>query len=98
MLFRFTTLFIAAAALYAQQPPAPQSSESRTASTSATAKPQDTEVWGPLPEVVTPGADCNAPAIKQDDRAGGNESGRVGVSSRPVAGQMDRCQEHSHRK
>ena len=26
------------------------------------------------------------------------ESGRVGVSSRPVAGQMDRCQGHSHRK
>jgi hypothetical protein len=61
MLLPFTTLVIAAAALYAQQPAQPQSGQSQTASTSAMAKPQDTEVWEPVPKVVTPGADRNAP-------------------------------------
>src|SRR6185437_2673070 len=44
------------ASLCGQQSAAPQSS----ASQSATAKPEDTEVWRPVPKVVTPGADCNA--------------------------------------
>src|SRR6185437_14515607 len=42
--------------LCGQQSTAPQSS----ASQSATAKPEDTEVWQPVPKVVDPGADCNA--------------------------------------
>jgi hypothetical protein len=36
--------------LFAQQTPTPQK-----------AKPEDTEVWQPVPEVVTPGATCGAP-------------------------------------
>jgi hypothetical protein len=42
-------LFIAAG-LYAQEP-----------SGTSTAKPEDTEIWTPVPKVVTPGAECNAP-------------------------------------
>ena len=41
--------------LFAQQPSARQ-----TAPT-AGPKPEDTEVWQPVPKVVTPGADCGAP-------------------------------------
>jgi hypothetical protein len=45
-----------AASVYAQQPGAPQTSTTQTAK----AKPEDTELWQPVPKVVTPGADCNA--------------------------------------
>jgi hypothetical protein len=47
------SLLFLGAALYAQQSTIPQSG--------ATPKPQDTEVWEPVPKLVTPGADCNAP-------------------------------------
>jgi hypothetical protein len=43
-----TTLLAAASPLFAQQ-------------SSTKAKPEDTEVWSPVPKVVTPGATCNAP-------------------------------------
>jgi hypothetical protein len=43
----FATLFAVVAPLSAQQPPAP--------------KPQDTEVWEPVPKIVTPGATDAAP-------------------------------------
>ncbi len=46
----FTTLAVMAAPLFAQQPPASQ-----------TARPEDTEVWEPVPKVVTPGANNTAP-------------------------------------
>ena len=36
-------------------------SQSQTGSMSAKPKPEETEVWQPVPKVVTPGADCNAP-------------------------------------
>jgi hypothetical protein len=42
--------------LCGQQSGAPQSS----ATQAAKAKPEDTELWQPVPKVVTPGADCNA--------------------------------------
>jgi 3-keto-disaccharide hydrolase len=42
--------------LYAQQSSAPQSSATQATS----AKPEDTELWQPVPKVVTPGADCDA--------------------------------------
>lgn len=42
-----TLLTLMGTALYAQTPAAP--------------KPQDTELWQPVPPVVTPGPDCNAP-------------------------------------
>jgi Domain of Unknown Function (DUF1080) len=41
-------LIAASAPLWAQQPP-------------TTAKPEDTEVWEPVPKVVTPGPTCGAP-------------------------------------
>lgn len=42
--------------LYAQQAGAPQLSAAQAAP-----KPEDTELWQPVPKVVTPAADCNAP-------------------------------------
>lgn len=45
-----------ATGLYGQQSGAPQSGGNQV----ATAKPEDTELWQPVPKVVTPGADCNA--------------------------------------
>ena len=50
----FTTLAVVAAPLFAQQQAASQSA-------GATARPEDTEVWGPVPKVVTPGANNTAP-------------------------------------
>src|SRR5438067_13593381 len=52
---QFTMAAVIGTALYAQQPLASQTS------TAAAPKPEDTEVWQPVPKVVTPGADCNAP-------------------------------------
>src|ERR1700704_1518986 len=47
--------------LSAQQPAAaPQGSE-RQAPSAPAAKPEDTEVWEPVPKVVTPGANNTAP-------------------------------------
>jgi hypothetical protein len=46
--FAFATLIAAAFIVYAQQPP-------------AAPKPQDTEVWEPVPKIVTPGATDAAP-------------------------------------
>jgi len=43
---------------YVQQSAA-QSQDAR--STSAKPKPEDTEIWEPVPKVVTPGAECGAP-------------------------------------
>ena len=43
----FTVLILMNSPLFAQKPSA--------------AKPQDTEVWDPVPKVVTPGANCTAP-------------------------------------
>lgn len=38
-----------------------QATASAQASTQATSKPEDTEIWEPVPAVVTPGAICSAP-------------------------------------
>lgn len=38
-----------------------QATASAQASTQATSKPEDTEIWEPVPAVVTPGATCAAP-------------------------------------
>jgi hypothetical protein len=40
----------------AQQPTAPQGGEQQSASKPVAPKPEDTEVWEPVPKVVTPGA------------------------------------------
>jgi hypothetical protein len=39
----------------------PAAAAALQASTSTTPKPEDTEVWEPVPKVVTPGASCTAP-------------------------------------
>ena len=49
-----------AACLLAQSPANTQSAPAQTTSTPAP-KPEETEVWEPVPAVVTPGATCTAP-------------------------------------
>jgi hypothetical protein len=51
----FATLLALVSSVSAQQPATPQTAPS------ATAKPEDTEVWEPVPKVVTPGATNTAP-------------------------------------
>src|ERR1051326_5522744 len=46
------------ASVYAQQPAASQSGEARLA---AKPKPEETELWQPVPAIVTPGAECTSP-------------------------------------
>jgi hypothetical protein len=54
--FLVISVFITTTSVYAQQSGASQSSAG-----SAASRPEDTELWQPLPKVVTPGAHCNAP-------------------------------------
>jgi hypothetical protein len=53
--FVVISLCFVVTSVYAQQAGAPQSTAAQPAS-----KPEDTELWQPVPQVVTPGADCNA--------------------------------------
>jgi len=57
--FAFVILVIVGAAFLMKQPTSAQ--ESGPPSSSVGPKPEDTEVWSPVPKVVTPAADCNAP-------------------------------------
>jgi hypothetical protein len=58
----FATLLAIGAPFSAQQPAAtPQGAERQAAPAPAAAKPEDTEVWEPVPKVVTPGANNMAP-------------------------------------
>ena len=63
----FATLIAATVPLLAQSPASPQSTQAQgaaapsQAAASAAPKPADTEIWEPIPKVVTPGADCGAP-------------------------------------
>ena len=63
----FAALIAVAAPLLAQSPASPQTAQAQGAATSSQAatstapKPQDTEIWEPIPKVVTPGANCTAP-------------------------------------
>jgi hypothetical protein len=63
----FPALIAVAIPLLAQTPASPQGSQAQEAAalsqatTSAAPKPADTEVWEPIPKVVTPGANCMAP-------------------------------------
>jgi hypothetical protein len=61
MLLALTTLVIVGCELYAQETPAPQGGDRQTLAAPTAAKPEDTELWEPLPKVVTPAADGNAP-------------------------------------
>ncbi len=54
-------LFIVSSVVWAQQPSVPQSAGRQITSAHAAPKPEDTEAWQPVPKIVTPGADCNAP-------------------------------------
>jgi hypothetical protein len=50
----FASLVAMATPFHAQQP-------STTADTQAKPKPEDTEIWQPVPKVVTPASECSAP-------------------------------------
>jgi hypothetical protein len=62
-LFAFATLAAMSIPLAAQQPaPAPQrADQAEAAAKQGAAKPEDTEVWEPVPKAVTPGANNTAP-------------------------------------
>src|SRR5258708_12546697 len=61
-LFAYVTLVAMGAPLCAHQPAAaPQGAERQADPARAAAKPQDTEVWEPVPNVVAPGANNTAP-------------------------------------
>jgi len=60
-IFFVTSLLVIGASRYAQQSGAPQAGVGQSASTPAAPKPEDTEMWEPVPKVVTPGVDCKAP-------------------------------------
>src|ERR1700736_4010023 len=61
-LLAFAILIAMDVPLFAQQPPpATQGSERQAAPAPAAARPEDTEVWQPVPNVVTPGATNTAP-------------------------------------
>jgi hypothetical protein len=54
--------FAASIPVFAQAPAAPQGAAAPAqATTPAAPKPEETEVWEPVPKVVTPGAACGAP-------------------------------------
>jgi 3-keto-disaccharide hydrolase len=58
----FAALIAAATPLLAQSVASPQGAAAPSqASAPAAPKPEDTEVWEPVPKVVTPGATCSAP-------------------------------------
>ena len=62
--FRFlyvVTVFIVTGAVCAQQPSIPQGIGRQADPAQATPKPEETELWQPVPKVVTAGADCYAP-------------------------------------
>jgi hypothetical protein len=56
----FAAVIAVTAPISAQQPPAQPGTEQQASTAPAAPKPQDTEVWAPVPKVVTPG-DNNAP-------------------------------------
>jgi hypothetical protein len=62
-----TALMLVSAPLVAQSPASPQQTQTQRNATASQAampaapKPEDTEIWEPVPSVVTPGADCSAP-------------------------------------
>jgi hypothetical protein len=54
-------MVLLAAALPAQPSSAPQNRQAHESSTSRNPKPEETELWRPVPRVVTSGTDCGAP-------------------------------------
>jgi Domain of Unknown Function (DUF1080) len=60
-LLAFTTLVMISGIVCAQQAPMPQNAGVQTTPAYTAPKPEETELWQPVPKVVTPGADCNAP-------------------------------------
>jgi Domain of Unknown Function (DUF1080) len=65
--FVFTALVAAAAPLLAKSPATSRPAQAQTAgspaqtTTPAKPKPEETEIWDPIPKVVTPGDSCTAP-------------------------------------
>jgi hypothetical protein len=61
MVLLFATLIAVTAPGLTQQPTAPQSVEQQSTAKPVAPKPQDTEVWEPVPKIVTPGSTDAAP-------------------------------------
>jgi hypothetical protein len=57
----FATLIAITAPALTQQPVAPKGTEQKATTNPAAPKPQDTEVWEPVPKIVTPGSTNAAP-------------------------------------
>jgi len=56
----FAILVMVGLTFFVQPPVSAQTSGAQSRSISVSEKPENTEVWKPVPGVVTPGADCNA--------------------------------------
>jgi hypothetical protein len=61
LLLALITLVIVGCALHAQATPDPQSGERQAGPSLTVQKPEDTELWQPVPKVVKPAAEDNAP-------------------------------------
>jgi hypothetical protein len=61
LLLALITLVIVGCALHAQATPDPQSGERQAGPSPTVQKPEDTELWQPVPKVVKPAAEDNAP-------------------------------------
>ena len=69
--------------------PAPQATAAAPTPAQPTAKPEETEIWDPVPKVVTPGAGyLHSATLGRDHPVRWQESGRVGTV-RQVAGEVE---------
>jgi len=60
-LLAFTALVAVSSIAFAQPQAAPQAGQQHSSQAPTTAKPEDTELWEPVPKVVTPAANSEAP-------------------------------------
>ena len=68
----------------------PRRPRRRRAAAARRAKPEDTEVWEPVPKVVTPGATTSAPPVRRDRALRRQEPRSVGDDEGQVAGRRGR--------
>jgi len=60
-LLLFAALLATASTGFGQRPPTPPGAQPQASAQAAAAKPEDTEVWEPVPKIVTPGESNSAP-------------------------------------